>query len=164
MKKIILLKTICHKLNTYIYNYFNRNKTLHEQLITIKYNYNYNIKNEKEKFKRKNKQYEKNFYFFLTIEMKNNLKNKDDIISQWFIDTTYYAIPRNYNSFNLLLILGFNKRGNIIEIDSIVLIKNKNQETFIKIFTYLNTKYNFKPDIINIDCCVAEIIAIKKKH
>lgn len=44
-----------------------------------------------------------------------------------------------------------------------MLIKNENKETFLSIFNYLETKYNFNPKCINIDCSQAEIIEIKKK-
>ena len=35
-------------------------------------------------------------------------------------------------------------------------------EAFSKIFTYLITKYKFNPKILNVDCNIAQIIAIKK--
>ncbi len=93
--------------------------------------------------------------------MKSKLGKKDDI-TQWFMDATYYIIPRKNNNFKLLLILGFNNRIHKITIGSIILIKNENQDTFIKIFKYLNSKYNFYPEIFNVDWNIAEIIAIKK--
>ena len=41
--------------------------------------------------------------------MKNTLKNKESI-SQWFMDCTYYAVPRNNNNYKLfILLIGFNK-------------------------------------------------------
>ena len=40
--------------------------------------------------------------------MKKTLGNTNSI-SQWFMDCTYYAIPRNNNSYKLLLIIAFNK-------------------------------------------------------
>jgi len=64
------------------------------------------------------------------------------------MDTTYYAIPRNNNCFKLLLILGFNIKENTTAIGSIILIKNENQETFIKIFNYLHSNYEFNPEIL----------------
>ena len=93
--------------------------------------------------------------------MKSYLKNKRDI-SQWFMDTTYYDIPRNNNCFKLLLILGFNIKEDKTVIGSIILIKKENQETFIKSLNYLHNNNEFNPEIINIDCSVPEILVIKK--
>ena len=59
-------------------------------------------------FTRNNKQYKKNIYFYITNKMKNTLKNKESI-SQWFMDCTYFAVPRNNNNYKLLLLIGFNK-------------------------------------------------------
>ena len=39
--------------------------------------------------------------------MAQNLENNEKI-SQWFMDTIYYAIPRNNNQFKLLIIIGYN--------------------------------------------------------
>ena len=44
-----------------------------------------------------------------------------------------------------------------------MLLQNENIETFTSIFNYLESKYNFNPKSINIDCSSSEIIAIKKK-
>ena len=78
------------------------------------------------------------------------------------MDDTYFAIPRKNNNFKLLIILGYHRRINKTVIGAIILIKKQNQESFMKIFKYLNQKYNFYPDSINVDCNLAEIIAIKK--
>lgn len=88
---------------------------------------------------------------------------KTEAISQWFMDCTYYAIPRNNNEFKLLLLIGYNKSEKKTYLGAIVLIKNENKETFLSIFNYLEIKYNFNPKCINIDCSQAEIISIKKK-
>ena len=71
------------------------------------------------------------------------------------MDSTYYVILRKNNNFKLLIIFGFNIKINKIVIGSIILIKNINQETIIKIFKYF-------VEIINIDCNISEIITIKK--
>jgi hypothetical protein len=44
--------------------------------------------------------HKKKIYYFIMNEMKKNLKNKIQI-EQWFLDVTYYAIPRKNNSFKL---------------------------------------------------------------
>ena len=93
--------------------------------------------------------------------MKNNLQNKIQI-KQWFIDATYYAIPRKNNSFKLLIIAGFNIVENKTILGAIILIQNENVETFTQIFKTLNIKYNFQPETINVDCNSAEVISIKK--
>ena len=77
--------------------------------------------------------------------MKNNLQNKIQI-KQWFIDATYYAIPRKNNSFKLLIIAGFNIVENKTILGAIILIQNENVETFTQIFKTLNIKYNFQPE------------------
>lgn len=97
----------------------------------------------------------------MTDIMKLNLSDKINI-KQWFVDCTYYAIPRKNNSFKLFLLIGFNIKENKSVLGSIILIKNENEETFSSIFKYLNSKYSFYPEIINYDCCIAEIKAIKK--
>ena len=112
-------------------------------------------------FIRKNKTYEKKIYYFMTDIMKVNLSDKINI-KQWFVDYTHYAIPRKNNSFKLFLIIGFNIKENKSVLGSIILIKNENEETFSSIFKYLNSQYSFYPEIINCDCYIAEIKAIKK--
>jgi len=87
---------------------------------------------------------------------------KTEAISQWFMDCTYYAIPRNNNEFKLLLLIEYNKSEKKTYLGAIVLIKNENKATFLSIFNYLETKYNFNPKRINIGCSQAEIIAKKK--
>lgn len=56
----------------------------------------------KVKFKRKNKEFIKNIYFYITKGMSKKLENSNKM-SQWFMECTYYAIPRNNNQFNYLL-------------------------------------------------------------
>ena len=160
-KDIINVRHICSKINSYINNYYSKNKNLDEQLKNITLN---NIKiteTDIVTFIRKNKKYKKDVYYFLTNQMKDNLSKHYDI-NQWFLDATYYAIPRKNNSFKLLLLLGFNKKENITVLGAICLIKNENEETFKSILEYLNINYKFEPKIINVDCNKAEIIAIKK--
>ena len=94
-------------------------------------------------------------------EMKNTLLNSAKF-NQWFMDCTYYAIPRKNNQYKLLFIIGFNNQEKKSYLGSIVLIKNENIETFACIFNYLKTNYNFAPISINVDCYMAEIISIKK--
>lgn len=60
-KEIINIRNICSKVNTYLNNYFSKNKNLHQQLISISYNDN-NITDVP--FKRKNKNYKKKYIIF----------------------------------------------------------------------------------------------------
>ena len=92
--------------------------------------------------------------------MKFNLGDKDNI-KQWFMDATYYAVPRKNDNFKLLIILGFNLKENTNVLGAIILIKNEKKETFIKIFNYLTEYYKFYPETINVDCNIAQILAIK---
>ena len=110
LKKIVTIKNICSKINTYLCHYFNKNKNLDEQLMSIKYNNN-NITSEDNTvtFIRNNKTYEKKIYYFITDNMKANISNKINI-KQFFVDFTYYSIPRKNNSFKLFLIIGFNTK------------------------------------------------------
>ena len=160
-KTIISLKTICSKVNTYINYYYNKNKNLKDQLLSIEYNNKKITEFETVSFKKKNKECNKNIFYFISEEMKINLGNKNDI-EQWFMDATHYAIPRKNNDFKLILIIGYNNKENKTCLGAIILIQNENVETFCKIFSYLYTNYNFDPQIINIDCNNAEIISIKK--
>ena len=50
-------------------------------------------------------------YYYLTDRMIKNL-SKPSEIKQWFVDTTYYAIPRNNNNNIFFLLLGFNLLNN----------------------------------------------------
>ena len=95
--------------------------------------------------------------------MKNTLGNNNSI-SQWFMDCTYYAIPRNNNSYKLLLIIAYNKDEKKTSLGAIILLQNENIETFTSIFNYLESIYKFNPKCINLDCSSSEIIAIKKKY
>ena len=60
-------------------------------------------------FKRKNKIYKKKIYFIFANFMKDNLRNNITNKSQFFIDITYYAIPRNNNNYKFCVIMAFNK-------------------------------------------------------
>ena len=161
IKKIFNLTTICNSISSLIKNYNIRNNGIHQQILNIKYKEKNICYNTQIEFIRKNKKFKKTIYFFITEEMKNTLLNSTKF-NQWFMDCTYYAIPRNNNQYQLLLIIGFNKQENISYLGSIVLIKNENIETFTSIFNYLKTNYNFAPISINVDCSIAEIISIKK--
>lgn len=130
------MKCICSKLNTYLNYYYIKNNHLHKQLLSIIYKKEKITEYEQIKFKRNNREY-------ITKEMKTNLGNNLDI-NQWFLDTTYYAIPRKNNDFKLLL-LGFNIKINKTCLGTIMLIKNENQETFMSILKYLNINYKFEP-------------------
>ena len=111
------MKCICSKLNTYLNYYYIKNNHLHKQLLSIIYKKEKITEYEQIKFKRNNREY-------ITKEMKTNLGNNLDI-NQWFLDTTYYAIPRKNNDFKLLL-LGFNIKINKTCLGTIMLIKNEN--------------------------------------
>lgn len=130
------MKCICSKLNTYLNYYYIKNNHLHKQLLSIIYKKEKITEYDQIKFKRNNREY-------ITKEMKTNLGNNLDI-NQWFLDTTYYAIPRKNNDFKLLL-LGFNIKINKTCLGTIMLIKNENQETFMSILKYLNINYKFEP-------------------
>ena len=93
--------------------------------------------------------------------MAKYLSNNSEI-KQWFLDMTYYTKPWKNNNFKLLLLTAFNLRTNKTILGGIFLIKNENQETFIGLFKILKIKYNYNPRIINVDCNITEILAIKK--
>ena len=163
IENIINISTICNSVSSYIKKYFSRNRNIHNLLININYK-DFNISSFIEvKFKRKKKEYNKKVYFYITDEMKKTLGNINSI-SQWFMDYTYYAIPRNNNSYKLLLIIAFNRNEKKNYLGAIILLQNENIETFTSIFNYLESKYNFNPKCVNIDCCSSEIFAIKKKY
>ena len=71
-------------------------------------------------FIEKKRNIENLIYLFLTDNMKNTLSNSNKI-SQWFMDCTYYAIPRNNDNFKLLILIGFNKVEKKIYLGAIVL-------------------------------------------
>jgi len=62
------------------------------------------------------KAYKKKFYFIMTNKMKENLKYNNSNKNQFFIDITYYAIPRNNDNFKLCVILAFNKANRMTEL------------------------------------------------
>ena len=161
IKKIFNLTTICTSISSQIKNYNIRNNGIHQQILNIKYKEKNICYNTQVEFIRKNKKFKNTIYFFITEEMKNTLLNSTKF-NQWFMDCTYYAIPRNNNHYKLLLIIGFNNQEKKSYLGSIVLIKNENIETFTCIFNYLKTNYNFAPISINVDCSIVEIISIKK--
>jgi hypothetical protein len=82
------LKTICSKVNTYLNYYYNKNKNLKDQLLSIEYNNKKITEFETVSFKKKNKECNKNIFYFISEEMKINLGNKNDI-EQWFMDATH---------------------------------------------------------------------------
>ena len=113
-------------------------------------------------FIRKDKTYNKKIYYIMTNTMKECLKANTDKHNQFFIDITYYAIPRNNDNFKLCVIMAFNKENKMTELCSLVLIKNENVETIVEILTFLQKNYNFNPTLITSDCALSFAIAIKK--
>ena len=108
LKNIFNIINIANSIISQVKNYFSRNKSLHNGLLNLYYE-NDNISNYIQvKFKRKNKEYMKNIYFYITKTMSKNLENSNKM-SQWFMDCTYYAIPRNNNQFKLFIIIGNNQ-------------------------------------------------------
>lgn len=64
LKKIVTVKNICSKINTYLCHYFNKNKNLSEQLLSLKYNNKIISEDDIVTFIRKNKTYEKKNLLF----------------------------------------------------------------------------------------------------
>ena len=160
LKNIININIICRKINSYVNIYFKINKKLQKDLTNIKYQGKNISYHDTVQFKRNNKIYTKDIYYYLTDKMIKNL-SKTSEIKQWFVDATYYSIPRNNNNYKLLLLLGFNLLTNKTILGGIFLIKNENKETFMHIFEKLKLEYKFNPNTINLDCNIAEILAIK---
>lgn len=85
IKDVINLNTICSAISVNIRKYTKRNKSLHEQLLNMKYKDNNITVFLYVEFYRKKKKYRKPIYLFITDNMKNTLSNSNKF-SQWLMD------------------------------------------------------------------------------
>ena len=92
------------------------------------------------------------------MESKLNDKNIDN----YYVDVTYRIIP-NYNNKYKLMTISCTNKENISYIYALILLKFEDYISFIKIFEYLNSMYNFNPHIIHIDYSKSLTKALKKK-
>ena len=99
------------------------------------------------KFKRKNREFIKNIFFYIIKGMSKNLENSNKM-SQWFMDCTYYDIPRNNNQFKLFIIIGYNHEEKKTHLGALILIKNENIETFTAIFNYLDKNIDLNLNVL----------------
>ena len=112
-------------------------------------------------FKRLNKEYNKKIYMIMNKKMIEYISDTTNIL-QVFCDTTYHALPCKSTHFKLWILVGFHKGIYKTVLLCISLIKNENEETFLKIFDYLKQRFKFEPKNITMDLCKAEINAARK--
>ena len=101
-----------------------------------------------------------NFYLLLNEEMLKILKNDDEMVSQYFCDSTFRIIPNKFKEFKLLVILGFDIISKITKIGAMIFYLRMDEFTFKKIFEELKHTFNFKPKIINVDFQKSQIKAL----
>ena len=100
---------------------------------------------------------------FIIIANKDMLLNlKNNLIDEFFIDTTYSCVPPSVHNFKLFVINGFEFESKKTDICSFILIMNEKYETFTSIFDYLKNKYNFNPKNMMSDFRMSQIKAIQK--
>ena len=112
-------------------------------------------------FKRLNKEYNKKIYVIMNKKLKEYIMDNKNIL-QVFCDTTYHALPCKSTYFKLWILVGFHKGLYKTVLLCISLIKNENEETFVKIFDYLKQRFKFYPNNITMDLCKAEINGARK--
>ena len=123
----------------YVYNHYKIKHSFENLLINIKDESNNNIVTKIDvTFERKFKIYTKNIYIIMNKEMEFNITNKNN--SQYFTESTYYAISPYNKGSKLWIHLGFNKEFMKNLLCCIAIIKNENKETIIRIFDYLTKK------------------------
>ena len=93
--------------------------------------------------------------------MERNLKNSD--ITQFFSDTTYYAVAPFSKGSRSRILLGFDQKIFKTLLCCIAIIYNENKETILKILDYLNLKYGFIPKVMTLDLGRGPYSALKEK-
>ena len=81
--------------------------------------------------------------------MLDNLNN--NMIDEYFMDTTYSCVPPNIHKFKLFVISGYEFNNKSTHICAFILIINEKYETFVNIFQYLKNTYQFNPKNIMSD-------------
>ncbi len=127
---------------------------LDDNQIEISKTIEYEIENEEGEIE-KNK-----FILIANEEMLNTLKN--NLIEEYFIDATYSCVPPSKPKFKLLVLSGFDIENKTTVLSAFILVTNEKIDTFIKIFQYLKTNYQFNPKNIMADFRISQIKAIQK--
>ena len=140
IKDIINIKNLSIQAFTYLKNYRQFNSEMDTNLLNIKENNNNIVNKINVIFKRKGIKYEKDIYIIMNTEMKENIKNQENI--QYFLDVTYYATPPNNKKYRILIIISFNSELFRTLLCNISIISNENKETFFTIFDYLKKNIN----------------------
>ena len=109
---------------------------LDDNQIEISITIEYKIENEEGEIE-KNK--------FILIANEEMLKLKNNLIEEYFIDATYSCVPPSKPKFKLLVVSGFDIESNTTVLSPFILVTNEKIDTFIKIFQYLKTNYQFNP-------------------
>ena len=77
------------------------------------------------------------------------------------MDCTYKVVPPNIYIYKLMVICWIDLQKNKTVLCALILLGKENEETFIKIFEYLSSKYSFKPRRFMCDFNIAQIKYIK---
>ena len=120
----------------------------------IKYNY-----------KRKNNTIEIREEKIIVFGLKNNLnimKNKE--YDDYFLDITFKVIPKKFRPNKLLTIATVDKINNKTILIAFIIFKYMDEESYYRIFKYLNKNFCFSPKYIHTDYEIALEQAIKKSE
>ena len=89
-----------------------------------------------------------------------NLQN--NLIEEFFMDSTYSCVPPNKNNFKLLVLSGYDMEENKTRICAFILLMNEKKETFENILNYMKVKYKFNLKNLKCDFCLSQVKAIQK--
>ena len=165
-EKLLLTKTEISRIRNKIIG-TNKNISIEDALNKIKEsvpNLIIKIEDINYKIKKNNKieEKEERIYYF---GKDNNMKLlSEEFSKEIFMDITFKVIPKIYRPYKLLIIAAITKTSNVPKQLIFILLKSLNEETYSRIFGYLNLNYNFKPSIIHSDFEKAIHAAIKKSE
>ena len=94
----------------------------------------------------KKKKVKKNEYKFIIIATESQIRNlKNNLIDEYFMDTTYKCVPKTIYNFKLMAIISYDFNYKKTELCCFILIMNEKEFTFYNIFKVLLAKYHFNP-------------------
>lgn len=92
--------------------------------------------------------------------MLDNLSN--NLIAQYFMDSTYKAVPPANPKYKLMVISAFNNHINKTVLCCFILLHKEDESTFKQIFIYLKNNYNFSPRNLMCDFALRLINAARE--
>ena len=85
----------------------------------------------------------------------------DGNCKQFFVDSTYRAVPSN-SEFKHCVMITYNLKNKLYELVNIALLEDETEETYNEYYSILKNKYSFTPKIITVDYALSNINSIKK--